>query len=278
MKKTLLLFVLAILATVMVACGGDNSEEENAGNEGNEETAEEGNSEDGNNEDSSSDNENNNNEDSNNEDSNNEGSDQSGESVSEVAEDDVVATVNGEDILGAQLLQAEQAVSQQYQMMGMDPSNNAGAIRESAINQVVNTKVIELAAKEDGLEPSDEEVQEEVDTQLSNIQEQQELESKDAVLEQLDMSQEEVNRQIRQSLLVNNYMDENLEEPSVSDEEIQQAYDDYVSRMEEMEQEADDLENMRSDLESQVKQQKQREQQQELIDNLRADAEVNVQI
>ncbi|MDQ0159273.1 SurA N-terminal domain-containing protein [Alkalibacillus salilacus] len=270
MKKTLLLFVLAILASVMVACGGDNNDEGDSGNSGDEGTSEEeGNSEEGgNSEDGSSE-----------ESSNGEGdSESSGESVSDVGEDEVVATVGGEDILGSRLLQAEQTLSQQYQMMGQDPSQNAGAIREAAMDQVVNSKVIELAALDAGLEPSEEEVTEEVDSQISTMQEQNELESEDAVYEQLGMSEEEVQDQIRSSMLIQNYLDENMEEPSVSDEDIEQAYEDYKSQMEQANQEAESLENMRSDLESQVKQQKQSEQQQALIDDLKEDTEVNVQI
>ncbi|WP_411954685.1 SurA N-terminal domain-containing protein [Alkalibacillus sp. S2W] len=276
MKKTLLLFVLAILASVMVACGGDNNDEGDSGSTENEGTSEE----ESNNENGNSNEENSNSEDGSSEESSNgEGnSESSGESVSDVGEDEVVATVGGEDILGSRLLQAEQTLSSRYQMMGQDPSQNAGAIRDAAMNQVVNSKVIELAALDAGLEPSEEKVTKEVDSQISSMQEQNELESKDAVYEQLGMSKEEVKDQIRSSLLIQNYLDENMEEPSVSDEDIQKAYEDYKSQMEQADQEAESLENMRSKLESQVKQQKKREQQQTLIENLKEDTEVNVKI
>ncbi|NIK11998.1 SurA N-terminal domain-containing protein [Alkalibacillus almallahensis] len=276
MKKTLLLFVLAILASVMVACGGDNNDEGDSSNSENEGTSEE----ESNNENGNSNEENSNSEDGSSEESSNgEGnSESSSKGVSDVGEDEVVATVGGEDILGSRLLQAEQTLSSRYQMMGQDPSKNAGAIRDAAMNQVVNSKVIELAALEAGLEPSEEEVTKEVDSQISSMKEKNKLESKDAVYEQLGMSKEEVKSQIRSSLLIQNYLDENMEEPNVSDEDIQKAYEDYKSQMKQADQEAESLEKMRSKLKSQVKQQKQREQQQTLIENLKEDTEVNVKI
>ncbi|GAA0452254.1 SurA N-terminal domain-containing protein [Alkalibacillus silvisoli] len=251
MKKLLLLFVLAIFASVMVACGGDNDEDEGA-QEGEEtpETEDELPTED----------------------------DLDEMEVSDVDEDEVVATVDGEDITGSELLQGEQAVGQQYAMMGMDPQENPEMIRETALDQIINTKVIELAAIEQGLEPSDEEVDEEIDNQISGIQEQQELESAEEVYEEMGMSEEEVRNEIRAMILVNNYLEENIEDASVSDEEVEEAYEDYVAQAEEMEQETEELDEMRESLEQQVMQQKEAEQMEEMLDNLRNERDIEILI
>ncbi|MDV2583050.1 SurA N-terminal domain-containing protein [Alkalibacillus haloalkaliphilus] len=251
MKKLLLLLVLAIFSIVMVACGGDNGEEEGA-QEGETPDVED---------ELPTDEE-----------------DLEEMEVSDVDEDEVVATVDGEEITGAELLQGEQAVGQQYAQIGMDPQQNPEMIREAALEQVINSKVVELAAIEEGYEPSEEELDEEINNQISGIQEQQGLESEEDVYEEIEMTEEEVRDEISTMLLINNYLEESIEESSASEEEIEEAYEEYAAQMEEMEEEVGELDEVRDQLETQVMQQKESEQMEEMINNLRDQSDIEILI
>lgn len=127
MKKLFLISVLLLLSIVAVACGGDDGDNENGenANESENENTEQTENAEG---------------------ENNEGQ----QEVEEVKADefpDVVAKVNGEEITNEQLALNVNAIQQQYQMYGMNIDENKEGIQQTALDQLINTEVIEQSAK-----------------------------------------------------------------------------------------------------------------------------------
>ncbi|MGM8216047.1 SurA N-terminal domain-containing protein [Bacillaceae bacterium W0354] len=255
MKKMILFTIFVLLTTITVACSNDSDKDKENDKDKNEtENVENNNEQD--------------------KDSNDEESALSFEEL----DVDVVATVNGEDISKDELIQNEQYLVDQYEMMGMPIAGSEGQIRETALNQLINTKLVVQNAIDEGLVPSDEEIEEEYQSLIDELKSYYETDDVSEVFEQFDTNEEEVKSDIRTDLITNKFLEANLKVEEVSDEELQQAYDDYVAQMEQAEQEAESLENVRELLKQQLTDQKQSDAQRELIDRLRENSEIEVLI
>ncbi|MGP4071522.1 SurA N-terminal domain-containing protein [Piscibacillus sp. B03] len=249
MKKFLTTILIVMLTAFLAACGGDSEEGDNP----EEPNQEEPNQEEENNEDTTA--------------------------TEDIEDDQVVAKVNGEDILGADLKSSVSFFEQQYQQMGQDPSQLAGQLQQQALDNLIHIELVKQAAADQNIEASEEEVEEEYQSQIEQVLEATELESEEEVLEENETSEEEVKENIRQNLITTKYLEENIEEPEVSDEEIQEAYDNYKSAMEQQGQEVEEsLEDMEESLIQQVKDQKSGEKEIEHLEQLREEADVEVLI
>ncbi|WP_027964843.1 SurA N-terminal domain-containing protein [Halalkalibacillus halophilus] len=273
MKKMLMVLLLAIFSIMLVACNDDNGDGEASPEEENnqEETEQEEGAEGEDAEEGAK---------------GTEGEEgmapESEEEVdidtSELDEGEVVATVNGEEIQASDLMQNEEMVAQQYQMYGIDAEENPGLIRQAALDQLVNTTIIQQNATESGLEPSDDELEEEYNSFVEELKQQHEADDIEEVYEEFEVTEEEVREDIRLDLMLTRFIEENTEETEVTDEEIEQAYEEYAAQAEQADQEVDDLEDMRPTLEQQVQEQNQSEQTQALIEDLREESDIEILI
>ncbi|GEL78613.1 SurA N-terminal domain-containing protein [Tenuibacillus multivorans] len=263
MKKILLASLIVMLTAILAACT-DNGEEDEGDNQ--EQNQEEQGQEEQNNDEQSEDGENTGEESANGQES----------LTADLPEDEVVATVNGEEITNGELLQNETFVKQRYQMFGMQQS--AEQIQQQALDQLINTELVLQSAEEAGIEPTEEEINTEYDNMISQLKEQNQTDDVSQIFEQAGTTEEEVRNDIRTQLTTEKYLDQNTEEVTVSDEEIQEAYDNYTAQLEQADQEPQSLEDMRGQLEQQVKTQKEGEQTQQLLDQLREDNDVEILI
>lgn len=193
---------------------------------------------------------------------------------------DVVAEVNGEEIMKEEFENAYvgqfQQMAMQAQMSGqeVDQAQLKGQIAESLVSQrllVQETEKREIEASE-----------EEVNETLTVLAEQNGMASSDeflAALEEQDLSEEEVRDQVSSQVKVDKLITEETGDTEVSEEEIQEFYDQVKAQQEEMGgEEVPPLEDIQSELEAQLLQQKENEAVQTLVAELREGAEVTVNI
>ncbi|MDX6151423.1 SurA N-terminal domain-containing protein [Marinococcus sp. PL1-022] len=269
-KKWILSTGLALSVAIIGACsngdGGENSSDNN--NENEEQQSEE--------------NSNNNNE-NNQQENSDEGSSDEQASGEEQAEDlpepdlsdvpDTVATVNGEEITKEEFEPIFTTNYEQYAAQAAASGDQSNEELQTDLKERTAESLIdqELLAQE--AEAGDYEVNEEdIDEQISSLKEQFESDEEyQQALEEQGYTEEELREEARTSLQINALLDEQVEEVEVSDEEVEELYDQISQGQGE---EAGSLEDLRPQLEQQLESQKQQEQQQEYTDQLREDADI----
>lgn len=137
-----------------------------------------------------------------------------------------VARVNGEEISQAEYDRSVMQISGAYTAQGMDVSGSdaAAAIKEQALNTLVNRRLMADAAAKAGISVADSEIDTEYQNVLSGVGGQEGLA---AALSQSGMNEEELRAELKTDILINKYLESQLRFStiSVSDEEVQAAYD-----------------------------------------------------
>ncbi|GAE93312.1 hypothetical protein JCM21714_2384 [Gracilibacillus boraciitolerans JCM 21714] len=251
MKKIVMLLMTMTLAIVTVACSNnDTAEEENTEEPASEET--EADNEDAEEETAPAE------------------ETQGGEAVSEdelAEEDQTVATVNGEEILGAQYNSIYPQLKNMIQQTGQDVSDTE-AIKEQVLNELITQELILQDARDEGLEVDSEEVE----NQINGLKDQYGDEYA-AALESQGLTEEEYKSQMEKSLLRDQYM-ETVIGIKVTEEEVE----DYYNQMKEQtEEEVPPLEEVEAQVKQQLTTQKQQEKQEEIMakfEELRENAEI----
>ncbi|SES98607.1 SurA N-terminal domain-containing protein [Oceanobacillus limi] len=233
MKKLILLILSVGLAGLLVACG-DNEDAEDGAEEGAEAT----------------------------ETGQQEPPETEVTEEEKVAEDEVVATINGEEVLGNRYNPIYSQTKMNMAMYGLDTSDK-DALKEQTVNELVAQVLIKQEAEDKGIEVTEEEVQ----TEMESIEE-EELES---YLEQFQLTEAEFKEQINFNVLLNKYMDQELTVDEVSDEEVEERYDQLVEQSGE---EIGELEELEETIRQDLKDQKQSEQLQAKLEELQEQAEV----
>ncbi|MFP4193250.1 MAG: peptidylprolyl isomerase, partial [Candidatus Hydrogenedentota bacterium] len=130
---------------------------------------------------------------------------------------DVVAQVNGEEITGEEFQEAYMQFSQMMMTQGQQPLSE-----QEVLDQLVNTRILEIRAEEAGIEVPDEDVQEQLDELAEQFGGEEQLEQ---LLEQQGIDRDELDDMIRQDLRNAAFRDE-ITDVEVTDEEVQEAYDE----------------------------------------------------
>ena len=185
---------------------------------------------------------------------------------------EVVAVVNGAELLRSQFNDTRNQIAQAAQQQGLTPETEGAVeqINNQAIETLVNTELILQAASaaevtvEDGA----------VDTRMAEIiqsvgGEEQLAQS----LERLGLTEESLRADLEQEVLIEAYLDTQLEEFIASEEEINALYDQAAAG-----QELPPLEEIRGQVEQQVVATKRQEAVTQLVETLRSEAEIDVRI
>lgn len=197
---------------------------------------------------------------------------------------DVVAVVDEEEISGdafAENYEAQfQQLTMQAAMAGQEPDQDQ--LKEQALEMMINSELLVDEAEEQGFSASDEDV----DEYLADMAEANQVESSDALMEELEaqgLSEERIREDLHSQVMIDQVVDTlDVEEPS--EEELQEMYDAQVEQLEAMNeqveeeqaQEAPSFEELEPELEQQVTQQNENEAIATLLDDLRADAEIEI--
>ena len=192
--------------------------------------------------------------------------------------DDVALRVNDREFSQAEFDQVVDQVTQEFQMYGVPADDEQ--IREQAIDRLVQEALLLEYAEEKGLDAS----QEEIDDEFNQFMMMYGAQSEEEFLAQLEAEgfedKAEVEDVLELEVQINKLIDIYSEEVDITDEELQQAYDDYVEQMEQMEgaegQEVPTLEEIEEDLRQNMIQEEATPLLLETIEELREEADIEI--
>ncbi|KIL49980.1 SurA N-terminal domain-containing protein [Jeotgalibacillus soli] len=191
----------------------------------------------------------------------------------QVAEDEIVAVVNGEEVTGEQYNALLTPSQTQFQSMGQDPTTEEAAeqIKTMTLDNLVGQVLLLQKANESGINVSEEEIEEE----RSAIAEQYGgAEAFDELLAQAEMDEEMLNTQLENQVKYNKYIEETLPIEEVTDEDIQASYDELTVQYEESDQEIPALEDVQEDIRSQLERERSQELLVQHVEELKEAAEI----
>lgn len=144
---------------------------------------------------------------------------------------EVLATVDGEEITMRDIEPVLERIKSQYASQGVDISQEEG-MEEMLIFQAVQNhiqqKLLLDHAREQGLEVSDEDVQNEIDDIIASFNSREEF---DAALVQAGLTEKNFKEQIRINLIAQLVAEKEGTEMNVTEEETQERYDQYSAQL-----------------------------------------------
>ncbi|MBP3952881.1 SurA N-terminal domain-containing protein [Bacillus suaedae] len=198
---------------------------------------------------------------------------------------EVVAAVNGEEILKEEFIATYQGQFQQAmlqaQMSGQEIDQDQ--LKEQIAESMIGQTLLIQEANDRDLQVSEEEINQILD----RIQEQNGLESREALMsafEQQGLSEAQVMSEVEMQVKIDQMIANESGEIEVTDEELNELYEMFVAQQEQMggedgqEVEVPSFDEIKSELENQVRSQKEAELAQAFVESLRADADVTVNL
>ncbi|WP_249871396.1 SurA N-terminal domain-containing protein [Oceanobacillus saliphilus] len=186
----------------------------------------------------------------------------------EQLEDDTsVAVVNGEEIIGKDYNPIYSQVKTTMYQYGQDVSN-LEMIQNQTVDILIEQTLIKQDAETAGIEVTEEEAEEE----LARIKEASNEEQFTALLEQYNMTEEDFKNQLVDDMITMKYVEEF--DTEVSDEEVQEYYD----QLKEQNEEIGELEEVEDQIREILVNEKQSEQLRAKVEELRETAEVETLI
>jgi len=175
----------------------------------------------------------------------------------------LVATVNGYEIKGDRYNPIYTQVKMQMAQFGQDVSD-LDLLKEQTLDVLVEQQLIRQDAETIGIDITEDEVQNEFD----ELKEQNE-EQLNIVLEEFGLTEEEFKIQLRDDLITAEYIESELD-IEVTDEEVEEFYEQLREENEEIE----GLDEMEELIRAQLENQKTQEQLPEKVEELRENAEI----
>ncbi|MGP4107575.1 SurA N-terminal domain-containing protein [Virgibacillus sp. L01] len=252
MKKFIMILMALSLATILAACGGDDSADskDSKDKEGNKKQTEEQ-------------------------------AGQAGKASSKpveitdeekVKKDKVVTKINGEEITGETYNATYAQTKVMMQQYGQDVSDKK-KLKEQTLNAIVQQELLKQDAEKNGIEVSDKEVQSQFEKAKSSNKKQFE-----SVLKQYHLTEETYKDQLDFELTVQKYKKQELKDTKVTDKEVQ----DYYDKLKEQQKNASKkqkkqlpkLKDLESQIKKQLKQQKEQQKLQAKVQELQKQAEI----
>lgn len=255
MKKMMFTLITGLLAVVLVACGG-NEESTEAPNDDKTKTAET--------------------------DQQKEQQIQAEEMQKKLEEQQVdenktVAKVNDEEILGSDYNIALASVQGQMQLLGQDPTSKEAA--EQAKNQTIDSLVGQTLLLQEADKKSYKVSEEDINKQLAELKKQFKTEKEfNAALKQSGVDMKTLEAQLADDIKLKKYVEKEVPAGKISDEEIQQMYNQYAEQGKSTGQEVPKLEEIRSQIEQSLHQQKQQEKLAQQVEELKKNATIDIKI
>lgn len=200
--------------------------------------------------------------------------------------ENVVAKVNDNSISTVEYEDLVKMMKSSYESQGVDFNTEEGKtfldqIQTQAINSLVQEEVLFQEAKEKGFEASDETVNEQIEAVKSQFPSEEEF---SVELEKQNLTEDKYKEMVTKEIVISEFLQSEIKEVTISEEELQAAYDQYVDQMKQMaeqtgeETEIPDFEDSKEQLEMQLSQQNQQEQMSKIIEELLEENEVEIYI
>ncbi len=193
--------------------------------------------------------------------------------------EDVVAMVNGEEIIRQDYSFQLDYMKSMYEMQGIDfgRSDSQDLLRQleyQALEELINQRLILQVAREKNMEVSQQEVQKEYEEVVSQFNDEEDLLSE---LEEMNLTRESFMTLIEEQLLFAQYMESYMEkvdpkELEVSEEELETLYSLYSSQVEDM----PEYEEVKGQLEEELKDQKYNQVVNLMVQDIRAESDIEI--
>lgn len=161
-------------------------------------------------------------------------------------------------------------------------------VEQQAIDTLINEKVLVQKATDEGFEVGEADIESHLEETRASFSSEEEFE---VALEQSGFTLDAYKDMLSRELLINSYLESEIDEATVSEEELTDYYEQYKAQYEaQMEgiSEEDlgdqelpplpDYEEIRGDIEAQIRQQKEQAQISELIQNLVEESDIEIHI
>jgi hypothetical protein len=201
------------------------------------------------------------------------------EKVKEKADGDgkVVATVNGKEILRSDYEVLLEEIKATYAMQGMDTENMEPQMKEQmetqVLDQLINTELLYQQATAENITIEEKTVNERFDEMKGQFEDEKKFQE---ALDKNKLTEETLKERIEKELLITQYLERNMGEIKVTDQEIQDAYDKYKEAMDAQEQEAPTLEDVKEQLKAQAISKKKQDKIVLIIQGLRGNNEIEI--
>lgn len=185
---------------------------------------------------------------------------------------EIVATVNGEEILKTDVENQLKASKAYFQQQGMNldqlDTNAQQEFKQSILDQLINTELLLQAAQNEGISVEQNEIDSEVDKTKSQYGDTKKYQE---ALKENQLTEKTLKKEIRDQLILTKFFDEKIGEITVSEDEIKSTYEQYKKQVESQGQELSDqdFEKVKPQMEEQVIAQKKNEKIGKIIENLR---------
>lgn len=193
--------------------------------------------------------------------------------------EDVVAMVNGEEIIRQDYSFQLDYMKSMYEMQGIDfgRSDSQDLLRQleyQALEELINQRLILQVAREKNMEVRQQEVQKEYEEVVSQFDDEEDLLSE---LEEMNLTRESFMTLIEEQLLFAQYMESYMEkvdpkELEVSEEELETLYSLYSSQVEDM----PEYEEVKGQLEEELKDQKYNQVVNLMVQDIRAESDIEI--
>src|SRR5690625_344535 len=185
-----------------------------------------------------------------------------------VDEDEVIASINGTDIKGLEYNNTYAQTKMMFGQQGLDVSDQ-DSIKEQVVDALVERELIMQDATEQGIDVSKKDVESELEKIKSENEEQFTM-----VLEQFNLTEDDYKEQLTFELVLDEYMNSELEEAKVTDDEVKETYDELKEGNEEI----PEFDEIKEDLKADLSERKQMEMLEEKIEQLKDKADVETTI
>lgn len=190
------------------------------------------------------------------------------------AEKDVVVAVNGEEILGNVYNSVARQLEASLATQGKKASDpeNAQLIKDQAITVIVGNKLILQDAADKGYKADDKLVAERLEELKGQFEDEEKM---NASLEKAGYTMEDMESQLAEQIIYEEYLAGEVKGAEVTDEQIKEAYEGFVASSED---EAPEYEEMEPMIRQSLEQQNTQQAVYDRIDELKEDAEIEVKI
>ena len=189
------------------------------------------------------------------------------------AQEDVVVVVNGDEILGNVYNSVARQLETTLTAQGHTISDETNElVKEQAMSVLIGNKVIMQDAQEKGYEADETTVEERLEELKGQFETE---EAMDKALKETGFTLDEMENQLREQLIYEQYIAEEIETGEVTDEEVKEAYDGFVESSEE---EAPAFEEMEPTIRTSLEEQKTQEAVFTRIEELKENAEIDIKL
>ncbi|WP_059173183.1 SurA N-terminal domain-containing protein [Bacillus sp. FJAT-27445] len=255
MKKMMFILITGLLAVVLAACGG-NEESKDAKNDDKAKTAQ---------------------------------SDYKKEQqkkmeemqkklkAQQIDEKKTVAIVNDKEILGSDYNSTLASIQGQMQQMGQDPTSKEAA--EQVKNQTIDSLIGQTLLLQDVNKKNYKVSEADIKKQLDELKKQFKTEKEfEAALKKSGMDMKTLETQIADDIKLKQYFEKEVPAGKITDEEIQQTYDQFAEQGKSTGQKVPKFEEVKPQIEQSLKQQKQQEKLAQQVEELKKNAKIDIKI